>query len=76
MSESRRQLTLFDCGGPFLKQSRVEHVTSSSSLNVTAADVITAAVISHMQSVHADILSDDDSSVLSINDLVTHVSTS
>ena len=69
MSESRRQLTLFDCGGPF-------YVTPSSSLNVTAADVATAAVISHMQSVHADILSDDDSSVLSINDLVTHVSTS
>ena len=45
MSESRRQLTLFDCGGPFLKRSRVEHVTPSSSLNVTAADVATAAVI-------------------------------
>ena len=70
MSESRRQLTLFDCGGPFSKRSRVEHATPSSSLNVTDADVTTAAVISHVQSVHADILSDDDSSVLTINDLV------
>ena len=67
---SWRQLTLFNCSGPFSKWSRVEHATPTSSLNVEAADVATAATVSHVQSVHAD-TSDlsDDSSVLTTYDL-------
>jgi len=41
MSESSRQLTLFDCGGPFSKRSRVECVTPLSN--------ITDGANSHMQ---------------------------
>ena len=67
---SRSQLTLFNCSGPFSKQSRVEHATLTSSLNVEAADVATAATVSHMQSVHTDISDlSDDSSILTTNDL-------
>ena len=70
MSESRRQLTLFNCcasGGPFSKRSQVEHATSSSSLDVTATD----GTISELQPVQVSEvcnISDNESSVSSIYD--------
>ena len=67
---SRHQLTLFNCSRPFSKRSRVKHAILTSSLNVEAADVATAATVSHVQSVHADISDlSHDSSVFTTNDL-------